>query len=222
MKRILLALAVALYIAVLPASLPAHAEASSYARASAKDAYFFTQKDESTSVFIVPYTYCIEVLRDEGDWYYASYARDTGVYKAVTGYCRKSDFTPLESMPEVTYLYKTVTVTFRSDGGGGSLPVLDEISLEAAFYGNFYSGATAYSYVYAHGSFGYIKGATEDFPLNATDADKPQEQETPTDGEAPAGGINFALVTALAICALAAAALVMLYVTTKKKNRSDG
>lgn len=217
MKRLFLILTIIVYIFTSPAALRVSADSSSYARANVRDAYFFTEKDLSTSIFTVPYTYCVEVLRDDGDWYYVSYASNTGIYRELKGYCRKQDFTMLENKPEVTYLYKTVTVTYKSDDGASTLPVLNEISVEAAFYGNFYSGATAYSYVYAQGSFGYIKGSTDDYPLNLPD----EQPETPA-GDAPRQNVNFGLITALVICALAALALIMLYYTSKKKNRTDG
>ena len=221
MKRILLAWTIVLYIFSAPLicadSQRAFADGATYARASAATAYFFLEKDLSSSVFIVPYTYCVRILRDEGDWYYASYASNTGIYRELNGYCRKQDFTPLDERPNVVFLYKTVTVTYRTDDGTSSLPVLGEISVEAAFYGNFYSGATAYSYVYAQGSFGYIKGAVDDFPLIEPDQ-KPDETPSEKEGQT----VNIGLATALAICGLAAVALIMLYFTSKKKNQTDG
>jgi len=195
----------------------AKADTPTYARANVREAYFFLEKDLTTSVFTVPYTYCVRILRDDGDWYYASYASNTGIYKELKGYCRKSDFVPVDGNPETTFLYKTVTVKYTSGDSSGSLPVLGEISVEAAFYGNYYSGATAYSYVYAQGSFGYIKGSIDDYPLNLPE-EKPEE---PSAGE-PEQSVNFGLITALVICALAALALIMLYYTSKKKNRTDG
>ena len=213
----MLILSIVLYILAAPAALRVSADTHTYARANVREAYFFLEKDLTTSIFTVPYTYCVEILRDDGDWYYVSYASNTGVYKELKGYCRKQDFIPVEGKPDITYLYKTVTVIYKSGDETSSLPVLGEISVEAAFYGNFYSGATAYSYVYAQGSFGYIKGATDDYPLNLP-AEKPDEPATDTPGQS----VNFGLITALVICALAALALIMLYYTSKKKNRSDG
>lgn len=216
MKRLTLIILVLLTIFSPQPARAAVSESSFYARAIVKEAYFFSEKDLATSLFAVPYTYCIRVLRDEGDWYYASYASDTGIYKQTRGYCRKQDFAAVEGEPEVTYLYKTVTVTFKSDGGNSSLPVLSEISLDAAFYGNFYSGATAYSYVYANGSFGYIIGANEDYPLNLPEENQGDGNEQPTGGN---GAPNAGLITALVICGLAAAALIMLFFTTRKNGR---
>lgn len=213
------AIAALIFCISAPPAVPARAATANYARATAQTAYFFLEKDESSAIFIVPYTYCVTVLRDDGDWYYASYAQDAGIYKQVTGFCRKSDFSPLEDVPEVTYLYKTVTVTYRTESDNSTLPVPDGISIEAAFYGNFYSGASAYSYVYAQGSFGYIKGATEDFPLNETEAEK--DKQPAAEAKDSGGGVNAALICALVICALAAAALILLYFTAKRKNRTE-
>ncbi len=194
----------------------ADADTYRYARANVRSAYFFTDKDISTSLFAVPYTYCIEILRDEGEWYYARYGEDSGIYRALYGYCRKSDFEALEEKPEVTYLYKAVTVTYTTGDDNGSLPVLNEINVEAAFYGTYYSGATAYSYVYCQGSFGYILGANDDYPLNLPDDDD-EEQPPEQNGDE----VNVGLISALIICSLAAAAIAMLYFTTRRKVNPD-
>lgn len=189
-----------------------------YAKAAVKDAYFFQEKNTSTSLFAVPYTYCIEILGDEGDWYRARYASDTGVYKAVTGYCRKSDFTGVDGVPQTTYLYKTVTVNYSAGEKIGSLPVLNDISLEAAYYGTYYSGAAVYSYVYCQGSFGYIEGANDDYPLNFEES----SATPPTDDEETknSGGASAGLISVIVIAVLFSGVAVMLYFLTRR-NRTD-
>lgn len=210
MRRLILVLALIIALLLPCGGVAAGADTYAYARANSRTAYFFTERDISTSLFAVPYTYCIEIIRDEGEWYYAKYAEDSGAYRAIYGYCRKSDFDVVEGTPQVTYLYKTVTVTYSTNVGGGSLPVLDEINVEAAFYGTYYSGATAYSYVWCQGSFGYIEGANDDYPLNEPPEEQPEQP--PEEGEKMGAGT----VSAIVICALAAAALIMLYFTTRK------
>lgn len=189
-----------------------------YAKAAVKDAYFFQEKNTSTSIFAVPYTYCIEILGEEGDWYRARYASDTGMYKAVTGYCRKSDFNSLEGVPQTTYLYKTVTVNYSAGENIGSLPVLNDISLEAAYYGTYYSGAQVYSYVYCQGSFGYIEGANDDYPLNLEESAAPAPSD---DGESTkSGGVSAGLISVIVIAVLFSGVAVMLYFLTRR-NRTD-
>lgn len=205
----------AMLIAIAPQ--PAFAASSpTYARAAVKTAYFFNEKNTSSSLFAVPYTYCIEILRDDGDWYYAKYANDAGIYKALYGYCRKQDFTPENGVPEVTYLYKTVTVNYKVDGGNVSLPVLSEISLEAAYYGTFYSGATVYSYVYCQGSFGYIEGANDDYPLNApaTTDGNGGEQNSGQGGKSTE--VSVGLIAFIVIAVLFTAVIIVIYLTARK------
>lgn len=218
MKRLIILLLIIACIASSGAPYaPANADSYRYARANVKTAYFFTDKDISSSLFAVPYTYCIEILRDEGDWYYARYGADEGIYRTIYGYCRKSDFDVVDGTPTVTYLYKSVTVTYSTGDDTGSLPVLNEINVEAAFYGTYYSGATAYSYVYCQGSFGYITGANDDYPLNLPDDEGGADEPPPEEEE----GMNVGLISALVICALAAAAIAMLYFTTRRKVNPD-
>lgn len=180
-----------------------------YARASSRAAYFFEQKDLSTSLFAVPYTYCVKILRDDGDWYYVQYAEDEGIYRALYGYVKKEDFSLLKEAPEVTYLFKSITITYSADDGDTSLPVLDEIEVEAAFYGTYYSGATAYSYVLCRDSFGYIRGANDDYPLIDTPSGG---NDAPTDNGADSGQI----VTAVIIVALSAGAMILIFVSSRK------
>lgn len=189
------------------------AEASSrdygYAQAVTTTAYFFSQKDLSTSLFAVPYTYFVKVIREDGQWYYVSYAEDEGLYRAVYGYVLKSDFVQCEQ-PQTTYLFKSVTITYSAGGENPSLPSLGEIDMEAAFYGTYYSGATAYSYVLCGDSFGYIAGANDDYPLNPLVTRSEDEPPPESDGNAA--------VTAVVIVALAAGALVLVFLSSRKKK----
>lgn len=203
---------------VLPTTLTAYGATASYARANVKTAYFFTEKNTSSSLFAVPYTYCIEILRDEGDWYYARYASDNGVYKALYGYCRKEDFTPESSTPTVTYLYKTVPISYSVSSGVTSLPVLSEITLEGAYYGVYYAGATVYSYVYCQGSFGYVEGANDDYPLNI-----PDEASNPSDGSDGGGEntgdtpkVSAGLIAFFVIASLLVVVVLVIFFTTRR------
>jgi hypothetical protein len=189
-----------------------------YARSIVKTAYFFKDKDLSTSLFAVPYTYCVQIVRDDGDWYYVKYAEDSGIYKTLYGYCQKTDFTPLTTRPEVTYLYKSLTVTYKANDSSSTLPVLNELNVEAAFYGTYYSGATAYSYVLCQGSFGYISGANDDYPLNTIEEETKEEDQEETQSTTT----NTDLITAVALSALAASALIILCITAKKHSSHKG
>lgn len=195
---------------------PVYGASVSYARANIKTAYFFTEKNTSTSLFAVPYTYCIEVLRDEGEWYYARYASDTGVYKALYGYCRKEEFTLESTMPTVTYLYKTVPISYSVSGGVSGLPVLSEITLEGAYYGVYYAGATVYSYVYCQGSFGYIEGANDDYPLNFPDETENPPQTSGDDKVGENTKVSAGLVAFFVIASLLIVVVLVIFFTTRR------
>lgn len=212
MKKLLLiiiCIAAFAFSAISPVYAAEQTAGDEYARASSRAAYFFEQKDLSTSLFAVPYTYCVKILRDDGDWYYVQYAEDEGIYRALYGYVKKEDFSLLKEVPEVTYLFKSITITYSADDGDASLPVLDEIEVEAAFYGTYYSGATAYSYVLCRDSFGYIRGANDDYPL----IDTPSGSDAaPKDNGTESGQI----ITAVIIVALSAGAMILIFVSSKK------
>lgn len=194
----------------------------SYAQAIARNVYFYKDRDLSTALFAIPYTYCVRILSSEDDWYYVKYADDNGLYRALYGYCLKENLTPVEAPPENLYLDKPVTVTYKTEAPPvGSLPVLSELNVTAAFYGAYYVGGVALSYVLCENpageySFGYINGANDDYPLN--------EIPDPPVAAAVKKGANAKLIIALALTALAAAALVILYLTGRRKSfaRTDG
>ncbi|MDE6074863.1 MAG: hypothetical protein K2G26_00325 [Clostridia bacterium] len=219
MKRFTVLLICIMLAALAAAPQSVYAAESHYARAATRTAYFFTERNTTSSIFAVPYTYCVEVIRDEGDWYYARYASDTGVYKALYGYCRKDDFTLESGTPDVTYLYKTVTVNYSANNNNSTLPVLSEIAVEAAYYGTYYSGATVYSYVYCQGSFGYIEGANDDYPLNLPE-EKPADDETNKGGsDKNKGGFNVGAIVAIVILAVLVAVILIIYFATRKPRK---
>ena len=186
---------------------------SSYARATSREAYFCTSADLATGIFAVPYTYCVEILSEDGDWYRVKYAEDYGIYRAVYGYVQKSDFEVLSEAPKTVYLYKSVSVTFSQDAPAGNLPVIDDITVTAAFYGSYYSGAAGYSYVLCDDSFGYIVGANEDYPLILPEDDA---ADTEDDAQTNTGGT---VVAAVVIGALALLAFALLVLSGKKRPK---
>lgn len=209
---ILTALILAIPFNPVKDGIRARAATARYARADAKNVYFCERKDLNYALFTIPYTYCVEILSTDGDWYYVKYADDAALYKALYGYCLSENLTPIEEPPENIYLNMPVTVTYRTDMPSGSLPVLNELNVTAAFYGTYYSGATAYSYVLYDGKFGYIYGANDNYPLNEIPQPEPPAEET-----SGGGGTNTKLITVLAVTGVAAAALIILYLTGRKR-----
>jgi len=171
--------------------------------------WFFTEKNENSALFMIPQTYCVQILGEDGKWYEVQYAEDAGIYQALHGYCLKEELILLEKPLENLYLHMPVTVIYRTDSSTGLLPSLGDIEFTAAYYGAYSFGKTACSYVLCNGNFGYITGVIEDYPLN-------ELPNRPTIAPAENKGSNTTLITAIAITAVAAAAIVILYFTGKK------
>ena len=202
----------ALYLiaAVFPLNSSSAAEAQTYGfgRADSWDISFCEKRDLSSALFSVPYTYCVEILAQDGEWYRVKYAEDNPPYCAIYGYCRVEDLTPLTLPPENIYLNMPITVTFKTETPSTSLPVLGELNVTAAFYGNRSIYGEEYSYVCYDGSFGYIYGVGDNYPLN--DIPPTVEEPEPEDLGEP---VNSTLIVALILAALAAGALFILYFT---------
>ena len=171
--------------------------------------WFFTEKNEKSALFMIPQTYCVQILRDEGDWYKVQYAEDAGIYKARQGYCLKDDLILLEKPLENLYLHMPVKIIYHTDSSTNLLPSLGDIEITAAYYGAYSFGKTACSYVLCNGNFGYITGAIEDYPLN-------ELPDRPTIAPVNNKRSNTTLITALVITAVAAVAIIILYFASKK------
>lgn len=174
-----------------------------------KEVYFFSEKKTDSALFIIPQTYCVEILGKDNGWYYVKYAEDNGVYRALYGYCKSDEVVPIDEPLENLYLHTTVTVVYHTDGAVGLLPALGDLEFTAAYYGAYSVGKTSCSYVLCGEYFGYIAGSIEDYPLN----ELPSKS---TDGPVSTGGKGATLITAIVITVVAAAAILILYFTGKK------
>ena len=211
----LILLAAPTAVARAPASTKAYAatDGRAYARADMRNIYFCKEMNADTALFALPYTYCVEILADHGEWLLVRYAQDDGLYSAVTGYCKSAELTVIDEPPQNVYLNYPVETTLRSGVPADSfLPGL-EISVTAAYYGVYYKAAAAYSYVLYNGKFSYIAGAYEDYPLNEIPVE-PTFNETPEEKNEG----NARLITAIIITVLAAGVIVVLILTGKKRN----
>lgn len=213
MKVFKVALALALFalISFPSAAFTASGETLEYAYADLDSkVYFCSEKNEESALFIIPETYCVQILSEEGAWYYVKYAEDNGVYRAVYGYCLKSELTPTATPPENLYLHTTLKVVYRAEAGNSLFPPL-EMEMTAAYYGEYTLGKTSLSYVYCGEKFGYIPERVENYPLN--DLPKPTISENVTKPK----NDNALLITAIVITAVAAAAIAILYFSSRKK-----
>ncbi|MGN0807326.1 MAG: hypothetical protein ACI4MN_02635 [Candidatus Coproplasma sp.] len=219
MKRIFIPLCLILLIILTPTQAAYAATGSYLARPVGRECYFFSDKDLSTALFAVPYTYCIQVIRDDGEWLYASYAVDEGDYKKIYGYCKSDEFEQVPSTPKSQYLNKTVVITYSAGENQGSFNPPADLQVEAAYYGGYRHGANFYSYVLCRGSFCYIEGDCGDYPLNEyeeqTSKPETEDGQRDTNGATTTGLIIFIVILAVALVAVGGLAF-----TSKKKPPS--
>lgn len=205
-------LAVTTLIILLPAVFRTAARAAGLPKYAyvelGNTAYFCDKSDKDKTLFEIPQTYCVEILGEEGDWYYVKYAEDNGIYRALYGYCLKSEVSTTDVPPENKYLNLTLKVIYRTDSVSELLNGLDEIEISAAYYGAYNVGGVNYSYVLANGKLGYVKQGVDSYPKN----DIPQTAPAFANPE----GTDARLITAVVITLISAAAIVILYFAGKK------
>lgn len=194
------------------APLTATGEASfRYAYAKERDkVYFYEEMKTSSALFAIPETYCVEILKDEGEWCYCRYARDEGAYQALRGYCLKSELTFIEEPLENEYLNYTFDVEFRAEQGSSQIDPF-KVTLTVAFYGNGTMNAAGMSYVQYGDKRGYVPDTVDNYPLN----DVPQPTLS-TGVTKPENSLNATLITAAVITVVAVIAVVVLYFAGKR------
>lgn len=173
--------------------------------------YFCSEKNEDSALFIIPQTYCVEILSDDGTWYYVKYAADEGAYRAVYGYCLKNELTETPERLENLYLNYPIKVVYRAEQSVNFLPPL-EIELTAAFYGAYELGKTSLSYVYCGEKFGYVPEKVTSYPLN--ELPKPVVADVPAQKTESSAMI----ITAIVITLAAVTAVIVLYLSGRKKQ----
>lgn len=187
-----------------------YAYASDYADNSEEVPYFCEEKNVDTAIFAIPKTYCVEILKEEGDWYECRYAKDEGAYSALRGYCLKANLTPVEEPFENEYLNYTFNVDFYAKQSNSQIDPF-KVTLSVSFYGNGTMNASGMSYVYCEGKTGYVAGQITDYPKN----DLPQPTLS-TDVTQGGNSLNATLITAAVITAVAVIAVAVLYFAGKR------
>lgn len=130
------------------------------------NAYLCGEPNESAALFLIPQTYCVEILGEQKEWFRVRYAEDNGIYRAVEGFCLKADLIECDAPLENLYLHMPVKVIYKTEKPPASLPELGDIELTAAYYGAYRIGKTDCSYVLCNDKFAYIPEAVTDYPLN--------------------------------------------------------
>ena len=164
-KLIFSALAAFLYFlyALFPlaAPVPAQADESAssgeYACILGDSTFFYTAKDETKGLFLLPKTYFVKVLETSPDYCKIEYLYDDANVKKLVGYARTSELTFVDYTPQRPYLYRLFEVRYRlEDSFSDDSSFLSEITVTCAYYGDYRIGSKTYCYILRGDSFGYI------------------------------------------------------------------
>ena len=120
MKKFILS--AALLLAVLPAAAlaaarPARAEEALYARVLEEGVYLYSSADETSGLFILPRSYFVRIESEEDEWYRVLYREGDPDIPPVRGYCKRSEITPVDFIPQTPYLFYQIDITYRAGSG---------------------------------------------------------------------------------------------------------
>ncbi len=221
MKRIIISI-IFLVVAALSsvsATVSAKADGESrelYAVADSRDVYFYSEPQENSGLFILPYTYYVKVISLGEPFCRVEYLDDAAPYRKITGYCKKSEITFVDFTPVRPFLRREVTVRYSIEG---NLPTVgtgafDSVEITYLYYGSYRAGTSLFHYVYNNGEFGYVPAAEElTYELNTdyldqTSAETPPPQNDPA-GSSPLTAVQITVICVLCVAVVGIAAFVL-------------
>ncbi len=194
-----------------------------YAVAAQQGVYLYQSQEDSSGLFILPYTYYVKIL-SLGDPYCAvEYHTDELPYKAVRGYCKKAELTFVDFTPERPFLKKQISVTYtlpeQSMQPSGN-DFLQSVTMNYLFYGEFPVGSARYYYVYGNGAFGYLPAQEKvEYELNVDylqTTTPPVEDAPPAQGEAEGSTLSPTVIFFLVALGVSVVAVLFLVLRGKK------
>ena len=192
-----------------------------YAVAARNDVWLYTEENEESGLFLLPYTYYVRVVERGEPFSAVVYGTDEAPYRAVKGYCKTALLTFVGFVPKRPFLKLEVTVTYTVPGTSSEMGngTFDEIERSFHYYGTSYLGTQRYFYVLSDGVFDYIPAARDvNYELNTdylTDVSGPAE-EPPAEEEATSSALSGIEIAALILGILAVAAIAFFVLRGRK------
>lgn len=216
----------ALLLAVLPAAAlaaarPARAEEAFYARVLEEGVYLYSSADETSGLFILPRSYFVRIESEEDEWYRVLYREGDPDIPPVRGYCKRSEITPVDFIPQTPYLFYQIDITYRAGSGDYPDGFLDEFTLTADYFGKFYYGSEVSYYICLDGQFGYVPSSAcpePDYPENIEHTESGSGNTSPAK---KSNAVNIVLVCALAVAALGAVYFLFRPAKSQKERKAD-
>ncbi len=149
-----------IFIVLSPtAATRAKASEGAYACIRSENVYLYSEENDKSGLFLLPYTYYVKVLNSGVKYCYVEYLSDGPNTRRITGYCKTSDLTFVDYIPSRPYLYCSFDVTYYIQDASPSIKddsFLSSITVACAYYGDYKVGSKNYCYVFREGTFGYI------------------------------------------------------------------
>ena len=145
----------------LPKTAILHAEENkeSYGCILSHDVYLYAEENDTSGLFLIPYTYYVKVLNAGIEYCYVQYSTDEAPFQAVYGYCKTEELNFVDFTPNRPFLYYTLDVTYRLEDYPEVFQdglVFSSVTLTYAYYGDYTVGSTTYCYVALDGKTGYL------------------------------------------------------------------
>ena len=199
-----------------------------YAVAAERGVWFYSEADDRSGLFILPYTYYVRVIAP-GDPFCLVEYMDDSYAPVLTGYCLKSDLTFVDFLPARPYLKLQLTVVYSLPDApavaGDDFFLTTEVSY--IYYGDYSVGSATYRYVCRDGKFGYIPAQDEivydlntDYLTSASGGDPAQPQ--PDAGTPVLSGMQIFLLCAGCASVVAVSAFVLRGKRTSVPPRDEG
>lgn len=232
-KRIFALIALIAYtlLSIFPFAPPrpavANAEGETYACICTDTAFFYATKNEQSGLFLLPQTYFVKILSNEGEYCRIEYLYDSAYTKKLTGYAKTNELTFVNFIPNEPYLCHVFEVRYTIDGTlGGDDSFLDQITLSCAYYGDYKIGSKNYCYVLRGDSFGYIPKPNDLYFAQNTEyedylAEQSASPKEPTQAQEEDEGMSAAQIAILITLCLLVPLLAALVLKTSKKNVYD-
>lgn len=228
MKKIIISLLSALVyflslcISTHPCPLPtrqvsAETPNGTYACILSDNTYLYATKSEQSGLFVLPKTYYVKILSTTDDFCKVEYLTDGVSTRKITGYCKTSELTFVDYLPQTPYFYYLFDLTYYVNPDEKDSPLLDKITVTCAYYGSYTIGTNTYCYVLRDDDFGYVplpddfvflpNTEYEEYNQPQTDSsDTSMQEPSQTPSESP---IQIAVIVLLCLLVPILAALIL-------------
>lgn len=184
-----------------------------YACILSNSAYFYTEPDEKSGLFLLPETYFVKIVELGEPYTKIEYLYDDTKVKKLTGYAKSEQLTAVDFVPKRPYYYCLFNVHYRLDGSIAGDTFLDEITVTCTYYGDYTVGSKTYCYVLQGEEFGYVpKPADLTIEKSTEYADNytpPSTTPTPDENSNQAQPAQIAILIALCLLVPILAALIL-------------